>query len=46
MKITKRQLNEIIRESLNIKFHKNPTDKEKEAMLKTIMAIFNVEKLQ
>ena len=46
MKITKKQLSKIISESLSIEFHKYPTAEEKEAMLKTIMDILNVEKIK
>jgi hypothetical protein len=46
VKITKRQLSKLIRESLSIEFHKHPTDEEKDAMMKTLMDIFNVGKLK
>ena len=46
MKITRRQLRKLIRESLSIEFHKNPSVEEKELMIKAIMDMLNVENLK
>ena len=43
MKITRKQLREIICETLNIEFHNSPTAEEKSSMIKGLLDMFNVE---